>query len=207
MVDVTNQDRPVESPPPANEAPLMANPVLARSTRGGGGKGGGAAAWYVGVPVAVVLLGAGAWYVAAQNHHNGLMTNAPTAPVQQTAPIAAPPPSPAPAPAAPGPQATPAPAPMAAAAPEPKMTPVKPSHAPRFASTEPRGHHVTRASSASEATEDAAAVAPSAPSVAAKPAPSVSATPAPTAPAPVQHTAPVAQPAAPPVITPPSAGS
>src|ERR1700678_2416012 len=104
MVDATNEFAidprtgeaiAVDPPLPENDAPLMGNPVLARSSVPR--KGRSNIGLYGGIAAAVVILGGGAILFAAQARHaNELTTSSDTTqPVQEQA------------------AATPAPAPMA----------------------------------------------------------------------------------------------
>jgi hypothetical protein len=164
-----------ETPPPM----MMANPVL---TRRGETRRSAHMAWYVGVPVAVVALGALAFVITGQMNQPSLLSNdsqTTTTTTAQTAPPAA----------APVPVPAPAPAPAQVATAAPTETPVAPPPeiTPRPTRTNVVRHVTHRAPSASESGADVSATAPQ---TLTPPAEAAPATPAPA-------------PAAPPTITPP----
>ncbi|HEY3800316.1 MAG TPA: hypothetical protein VGL58_18355 [Caulobacteraceae bacterium] len=177
----------IDPPPPESDAPMMGNPVLLRTNnrpRSGSSK----RAWMIGVPVAAVVLGAGAFVAVGQMHaRDSLFANAETTPPPAAA-------APAPAPAAPAPMAAvaPPPASLAPAAPPPANL-LPPASAPApMAEAAPMHHerarvlaraevhartHLARARAATDSGADVSARAPEAamPSTTAAP---VSAAPA-----------------------------
>jgi hypothetical protein len=199
MVDATNEFAidprtgeaiAVDPPLPENDAPLMGNPVLARSSVPR--KGRSNIGLYGGIAAAVVILGGGAILFAAQARHaNELTTSSDaTQPVQEQAA------------ATPAPMATPT-APIVADA-STREAPVLPARVSRSEISGVRhAEHRAAARTAEDNGADTAAtvtqsqVAPppvTASTPAPAPAPDLSATPAPSAPD------------AAPVITPPPAG-
>jgi hypothetical protein len=179
----TGSDLP-PPPLPESDAPMMSNPVLSRRARP---KGAANMGWYVGVPVAVVAVGAAAFLIASGLHHqSSLMTTTASTTTAQTQAQAAPAPAPTPAPVpVPGPAA---PAQVATAS--PTEVPVAPPRAitPRVAREDraPARHVVHHAAAANDSGADVSATAPITP-----PPPAQVATPAPT------------ESSAPPVLTPP----
>jgi hypothetical protein len=184
MTDL-NPTETVDVDPPLEESatPLMGNPILTRQSPRRQSSPS-RMAWYLGVPIAVIAVGAAAYFVSTTTHPG---STAPAEQVAQATPPAAVAPAPAPTPA-PASVSTPepvAPPPMAAAAP---MEPVQPLHPPRVETTRSRlaTRHATshRAATAEESGADVSATAPAMP-------PPVTAAPPPAAPA------------SPPVIVPP----
>jgi hypothetical protein len=167
----------VPPPLPQDDAPLMGNPVLSRShVRRSTNVG-----WYVGIPAAVIVLGAGAFFVATQVHQqSGMMAT--TAPAEQAAAApAALPVAVAPVPAAPPAQVATATPPEMPVAPPAEITP-----RPRLLHPAERVHRmpVHQAPAASESGADVSATAPSEPPTLTPPPAAPDGTPPPPAPSP-----------------------
>jgi hypothetical protein len=169
MVDVQpTENMTIDPPPGANDMPLMGNPILMRTsgrTRSSGVRTSGSrtsgsrSGWQVALPVAAVVViagAAGAYFVAKSSQTQPLTTTAPTAATAASAPAAEPP-----APVAS--TATPT-----AAAVSPTEKPVAPELGPRheratrLARAERTDRHVAvrRARAASDEGADVSATAP-----------------------------------------------
>jgi hypothetical protein len=192
LVTHTFTDGEPSPPLPETDTPLMMNnPVLTRTRPARQGRSN--LGWYVGVPVAVVAVGALAFVVASNVHQQPSLTTTATDTTTTTTAAAAPAPAPAAVPA-------PAPPPAQVATASPTETPVAPPAAitPRPEHLASAEHHaaihraITRhATDAGENAADVSATAPmTAPPTLTPPPPAVAPAPPAVAPAPVVITPP-----------------
>ena len=155
----------IPPPLPESDVPLMGNPVLTRRTRRQSAHVG----WYIGAPLAVVALGAGAFLLASQFGQQSSLT----APLPETP---APPPVATQTVPAPAPVVAPVAPPVQVATASPTETPVAPPpaitpHVTRVAHADrvPVHHTVRPAPAAAESGADVSATAPIAAAPAAPP--------------------------------------